>query len=129
MGAAASQPWSDENIWADLYEPTLAWATVYEEGLAKTADSSASIRGVTGRPVIVQDLDREPEPIVPLRTLTWGRALRHRVILGWLGAALLVIAGLSILAAATWEAPTVAGMGGALGLFGALATITSLNSR
>jgi hypothetical protein len=83
------------------------------------ADGSiVRVRGVTGDPVAVTGLDREPEAVVVERTRSWRASIRPRVVMAWAGAMLMALAGASGFAAAAWHAPSAAAMAGASGLFG-----------
>lgn len=123
MEATARGPWVDDSIWASLYEPSLAWADVSEAGLVDTDESVATIHGVTGAPVVVAGLDREPTLVVPSKTLSWGKALRHRLLLAWTSLALLTLASAAVLAAVIWGAPSAAGMAAGFGLAGSLSIV------
>ena len=82
------------------------------------ADGSiVHVRGATGD-VAVVGLDREAEPLVLDRTVSWRASVRPRVLLAWAGGLLLALTGPSGCAAAAWQEPSTAAMAGASGLFG-----------
>lgn len=116
---------SPETTWADAWEsPASVWADLGGSTVTDLDESTATIHGVTGAPVVVAGLDREPTLVVPIKTLRWGQALRHRLLLAWTGLALLALASVSVFAAVAWQAPSAAGMAGGFGLIGSLTMIS-----
>jgi hypothetical protein len=87
--------------------------------------SIVHVRGVTGDPVAVTGLDRDPDPVVVERALPWRRTVRPRVVLAWAGALMLALTGPSGFAAAAWQAPSTAALAGASGLFGLICLLTA----
>jgi hypothetical protein len=125
MESAARNPWADGDVWADLYEPSLAWADRYRPGLVDKHDLTATIHGIDGEVVVITHLDEERPAHIPVRKLSWGQALRHRLVFGWLGGVLLAFAAAGVFAAAAWDAPTTAGLAAVFGLIGLAAILSS----
>jgi hypothetical protein len=85
--------------------------------------SIVRVRGVTGDPMVVEGLDKEPDAAIVVRSLPWSRAVRPRVVLASAGLLLMMLSAASALAAAAWHAPSTAAMAGASGFMGTAALL------